>query len=404
MHYLALCAIVKDETPYLKEWIEYHVLVGVERFIIYDNDSAEPVEQTLADYLFDDFITVVKVSGKEKQVPCYTHCLENFGHRFRWIGFLDLDEFAVPKDTGDLRLLLTDYEDYGGLGVNWATFGSSGRLTRPPGLVTENYTLRMEHDYGDNTHIKSFVRPDRAEKGFNAHSFIYKPGYFCVNENHVPVSQGHSPHSVKRVQINHYFTRSQQDYCFKLERGRADITAEAHRHRMDAFYDQADKATVPDKSIFKHLKQLKLLSAKNNPRLFFEIADKYTQKRELFEYTNEIPNLVRNKRFTEAKKILCAASLYYDDIIEFNLFCSALHRLAGEYDRALRYTLKALSIGPSLDANFELFLVRLKTGKIEEAESIYKFMRHMLKIKGESDDWREKMGMARDMLETCRQN
>jgi len=28
---LAIAAIFKDEAPYLKEWIEYHKLVGVER-------------------------------------------------------------------------------------------------------------------------------------------------------------------------------------------------------------------------------------------------------------------------------------------------------------------------------------------------------------------------------------
>lgn len=36
---LGVCAIFKQETRRLREWLEYHMLVGVERFWLYDNDS-----------------------------------------------------------------------------------------------------------------------------------------------------------------------------------------------------------------------------------------------------------------------------------------------------------------------------------------------------------------------------
>jgi len=39
--YLSICAIFKDEAPYLPEWIEFHRLVGVERFFLYDNGSGD---------------------------------------------------------------------------------------------------------------------------------------------------------------------------------------------------------------------------------------------------------------------------------------------------------------------------------------------------------------------------
>jgi len=34
--YLSICAIRKNEAPYLVEWIEFHQIVGVERFYLYD--------------------------------------------------------------------------------------------------------------------------------------------------------------------------------------------------------------------------------------------------------------------------------------------------------------------------------------------------------------------------------
>ena len=38
---LAIAAIFRDEAPYLKEWIEFHRAVGVERFYLFDNLSTD---------------------------------------------------------------------------------------------------------------------------------------------------------------------------------------------------------------------------------------------------------------------------------------------------------------------------------------------------------------------------
>ena len=42
-----ICAILKDETPYLEEWIKHHLAIGVEHFVLYDNNSAIPIRETL---------------------------------------------------------------------------------------------------------------------------------------------------------------------------------------------------------------------------------------------------------------------------------------------------------------------------------------------------------------------
>ena len=38
---LAVVAIFKDEGRYLREWLDYHLLAGVEHFYLYNNDSAD---------------------------------------------------------------------------------------------------------------------------------------------------------------------------------------------------------------------------------------------------------------------------------------------------------------------------------------------------------------------------
>ena len=34
--HLGLAGIVRDETPFLREWVDFHLLAGIERFVLYD--------------------------------------------------------------------------------------------------------------------------------------------------------------------------------------------------------------------------------------------------------------------------------------------------------------------------------------------------------------------------------
>ena len=50
-YHMIICAILKDETPYLVEWVEHHLGIGVEHFVLYDNNSVIPAKQTLEAYV-----------------------------------------------------------------------------------------------------------------------------------------------------------------------------------------------------------------------------------------------------------------------------------------------------------------------------------------------------------------
>jgi hypothetical protein len=47
-HEIAMVSIAKNEGPYLKEWIEYHKLVGFTKFYFYDNESTDNTREILA--------------------------------------------------------------------------------------------------------------------------------------------------------------------------------------------------------------------------------------------------------------------------------------------------------------------------------------------------------------------
>lgn len=255
MEYLSVCAIVKDENEYLPEWLEYHKLIGVEKFFIYDNGSKVPLAETLRDDIDLGSVIVHSFPGYAKQTEAYMNCVLHCGRTSTWLAFIDVDEFILPKGTDDLRTILKGYEAFGALAMNWQTFGSSGHLEKPPGLQIENFLMRGPIEFGWNTHIKTIARPGVVGQALNCHCFSYKSGHGCVSEDGKAVTDAwNKPATARRLQLNHYFSRSRAEFMEKLARGAADGT----QKRME-FFDIVERecGAVRDDGILRFVPALK---------------------------------------------------------------------------------------------------------------------------------------------------
>src|SRR5712664_2683081 len=93
MPYLAACAIYLDEAPFLQEWIEFHRLVGVEKFFLYNNLSTDDHRAVLATYVDDGTVVLKDWLDKPGQASAYRDCLDQHREEARWIAFIDIDEF-----------------------------------------------------------------------------------------------------------------------------------------------------------------------------------------------------------------------------------------------------------------------------------------------------------------------
>jgi tetratricopeptide (TPR) repeat protein len=253
MDYLSLCLICKDENDYLSEWLDYHILMGVERFYIYDNGSKVSLRVSVGDYITRGWVRLIEYPGKGVQLQAYDHCLHNFGPDTRWLGFIDTDEFLVPKTTPDLRLFLKDFEEYGGLAVSSLFFGSNGQKMPPEGGQIVGYTSRTHETFFENTLIKSIVQPQKVIQPFSPHDFIYNELSWCVNENFQRVDFQRYPNSVAKIQLNHYFCRSEHEIQSKLSRGRGDGGEAWKCRRFDLVNAMSD---CMDQSILENLDQL----------------------------------------------------------------------------------------------------------------------------------------------------
>ena len=252
MDYLSLCLTCKDENDYLPEWLDYHILMGVDRFYIYDNESQISLRESLKEYIERGWVVVVDISGKAMQLYSYDHCLQTFGANTFWLGFIDTDEFLVPKTTLNLKELLKNYEAYGGLAVSTLFFGSNGIKTRPAIGQIAAYTRRTHTTFKENELIKSIVQPALALMPNSPHDFTFKEDFWCVNEDLLRVDGQRFPNFTEKIQINHYYCRSENEIDLKLRRGNSgDVAWSRKRFEM-----VNQLATYDDASIFQNLDAL----------------------------------------------------------------------------------------------------------------------------------------------------
>jgi hypothetical protein len=238
--YLSVFAIYHNEADYLREWIEFHKLVGFELFFLYNNFSTDHHREVLAPYIADGTVVHREWPVEPAQMAGYRDVLERHRHDTYWLGLFDIDEFLFSPTGERVSNVLRGFEEFPGVGVNEITFGTSGHMTRPPGLAIEHYVRRCALDKPRNRIIKSIIQPSRvADLGSDPHYFRYVDGQRGVTENKEPIRGSLTQSvSVDLLRINHYMTRSQEEREIKnagpdvLRGGRRHLPKAKERDRM----------------------------------------------------------------------------------------------------------------------------------------------------------------------------
>jgi tetratricopeptide (TPR) repeat protein len=373
MHFLSLCVIVKNEGLYLHEWIRHHLMIGVEHFYVYDNGSKPPAKKILGEFTRRGLATVVDFPGPARQLEAYNHCLGNHGRQSHWLGVIDCDEFLLPKQHEDLRELLLDYDEHAGLAVNCLIFGSSGHIRRPPGLQTQCYRHRFPLEYGENCLVKCLVQPRRTTEAAGVHHFHYPAGNHCVNERREPVFGPFSPVSTDKIQINHYFFRSQQDFCQKLERGHADFPQGVMKYDLEQFYRQSRQADVLDEEIPTRfpLPQAKLGQWEANK---FSTYRNYPQTR----LVEKIQGALQAKDMKTAMELAKAYVMSDPASHEAWLLLGIGLNQAGMIDQARKALYRSIQLFETIEAFFQVFLIHVQRQDHAEGKRIAAYLYYRL--------------------------
>ena len=221
-HFLSVCTIFQNDAEFLKEWIEFHKLQGVQHFYLYNNNSTDDYAAVLAPYIDKHEVTLIQwpytyennddEMWRKIQFGAYMDCIHTFGDKTKWLAVIDSDEYLFCPTGENLLSFLRHYKSYVAVCVNWVRFGTSNVEEIPPGyLMIELLTHCIPEDHRDRQFVKSIVQPKYVTECVNAHQFRYSDGKFAVNSAKETIKGTIAHRScIDEIRINHYWTRTEK--------------------------------------------------------------------------------------------------------------------------------------------------------------------------------------------------
>lgn len=271
---VAICAIFRDEAPYLKEWIEYHRLVGVEHFILYNNLSQDHYQDVLAPYVEEGIVELIDWPFEHNllddwvhiQIHAYQDGAKRALKRIKWLAFIDIDEFIFPAKDGTIPQFLKDFKKEAAVAINWQLFGTSNiEKLETDKLMIEQLTCRAKQNYYMNHFVKtiakvecidlspSSLKESKKPTGWNPHRPKLKKGLQIVDYNHEIVHNMRNPKKPsKRIRLHHYVTRDEETFQKKMIRkNQQNININKLTQRAQEYNE------VLDTSILIHAEELR---------------------------------------------------------------------------------------------------------------------------------------------------
>ena len=252
---LSFVAIIKNEAPYIAEWLEFHRMLGVDRFYIYDNNSNDDVMDVLDSYIKEGIVVYKYCPGTRMQLKAYQNAVDCYKMRTKYMGFIDLDEFVFPVNENNLVNVMDEImrqdSHSAGVGINWRIYGSNGYQLKQEGLVTEVFKKRAFDSHKANRHIKTICNPRKVTGFITPHNPEYLEGLYNISEQRKKiVGPFNFNGTCERIRINHYFTKSYDEFLSKRERGKADSFGirsleDFNDHNQDKIVDEIIDRFLP---------------------------------------------------------------------------------------------------------------------------------------------------------------
>jgi hypothetical protein len=224
---LGIVSMFRNEAPYLREWVNYHRLVGVQHFWLYDNGSTDHSLEILQPFIDEGLVEVINwptLPGGEvfsTQVYAFKDGIRNSVGKAKWIAVIDIDEFIVPmKDKSILDCLNKRFSKNQAIYVNWLHFGTSGVEIPKGDPIMFQLTECSLSTHSNNGIGKSIIRPEYVDidSVWYQHYFPLLPNASYVNGNRKKIAFNGLILSVDGIhydnylRINHYYFRDEWFY------------------------------------------------------------------------------------------------------------------------------------------------------------------------------------------------
>ena len=204
----------------------------------------------------ESFVTIINYRGyrgkrDNPQFHAYYDCYENNYKYYNWLSFFDIDEFLELKHSYKINEFINNrkFKNCQNIKINWLMYSDNDFLNYENKPIKERFTTPLFNDPA-NIHVKSTVKGNLKINYWknmnNPHSS--DNNYICCDSSGNiinPKLYFNIPINYENAILRHYATKTIEEYCLKIKRGRADIK------------DILNKTTLEDKFNYFFLRNKK---------------------------------------------------------------------------------------------------------------------------------------------------
>lgn len=267
-------ACMKNEGPYILEWIAYHRAIGFDNFLIYTNACEDGTVEVLDRLQAMGILTHESNDDWSGQSP-QQHALNNAVEHplltnAEWIAHFDVDEFVnIHAGDGTLPALFEAMPEATNITLTWRLMGNAGVQEMTDDLVIDQFRMgapkfcpKPHNSWGFKTLYKnlgayeklSCHRPNKLKGDFREQVRWFNGSGDQMHGKILDNGWRSNEHSIgyDLVQLNHYALRSAEGFLVKRQRGRA---LHVDQSIGTSYWVRMDFNSYPDNSILRNLER-----------------------------------------------------------------------------------------------------------------------------------------------------
>ena len=284
---VAIITCMKNEGPFILEWIAYHRAVGVTDIIIYTNDCTDGTVELL-DLLVEKNLVNARIdnpwgvdddstAGDPQRAALWHAQNQPWMEQIDWILPMDVDEFLnIHVGDGHLSDLFAARPDADMISILWRLFGNSDLHRFEDSFVTERMLraapenarkpfqawgfktlFRNDGSWGKlSVHRPQNIAAERKDQicwisgaGVQMPESYFESGWRALKD--------HAGYGL--ASLNHYAVRDAQSYLVKRDRGRVN---HIHEDQGLSYWLRMNHNVVEDRSILKRLPEMRARHAR----------------------------------------------------------------------------------------------------------------------------------------------
>jgi methylase of polypeptide subunit release factors len=267
-------SMMKDEGPFVLEWVAHHLAIGFTDLVVYTNDCSDGTDDMLIrleELGLAHHRRNVIPEGLRPQPSALNHAqIEPVVQQSDWVMVFDADEFlSIRHGDGTLDGLLDAAQAQGanGIVVTWRIFGSGGVVEWSRAPVTEQYLMAAPPMWNKGWGVKTLFKFDDDKWKLGIHRPKMKNRHIDTGfPDTVKWLNGSGREmedyfkfrgwrSITRtvgydwVQLNHYAVKSVDSYAIRKMRG--NVNNKADKYNSD-YWSLQDRNEVRDDTMLRY--------------------------------------------------------------------------------------------------------------------------------------------------------